>query len=93
MLFFIDYDKISNGAVIRNRRDGDGYQLPNRPDKSFKKLFNENKISVTERDKMLILSDDNGIVWTEFFGVSERCRVNKDTKSYINISKVGKTND
>ena len=39
--FFIDYDKISNSAVVRNRRDGDSYQLPNRPNKSFKKLFND----------------------------------------------------
>ena len=90
---FIDCDKISNGAVIRNRRDGDGYQLPNRPDKSFKKLFNENKISVTERDKMLILSDDNGIVWTEFFGVSKMCKSDGNTKKFIKITKVGKNND
>ncbi len=91
--FFIDYDKISNSAVVRNRRDGDSYQLPNRPNKSFKKLFNESKTSVHERDKMLILSDDNGIVWTEFFGVSKKCKIDENTKKIIKISKVGKNND
>ncbi len=91
--FFIDYDKISNSALVRNRRDGDCYQLPGRPNKSLKKLFNENKISVFERDRMLILSDDNGIVWTEFFGVSKMCKVDKNTEKFIKISKVGKNND
>lgn len=89
----IDCDRISTNAVLRNRRDGDSYQLPKRPNKTLKKLFNERKTENHSRSKMLILSDAQGIVWTELFGVSERCRVNKDTKSYIKISKVGKTND
>ncbi|MBO5333776.1 MAG: tRNA lysidine(34) synthetase TilS [Clostridia bacterium] len=89
---FIDCDKISTNAVLRNRRDGDSYQLPKRPNKTLKKLFNEKKIENRSRGEMLILSDDNGIVWTEFFGVSSRCKSNKDTKKYIKISKVGKNN-
>lgn len=90
---FIDCDKISNSAVVRNRRDGDSYQLPGRPNKSFKKLFNENKVLISEREKMLVLSDDNGIVWTEFFGVSNRCKTDENTKKFIKITKVGKNND
>ncbi len=90
---FIDCDKISNGAVVRTRRDGDGYQLLNRPNKSLKKLFNENKVSICDRERMLILSDDNGIVWTEFFGVSKMCKADENTKKFIKISKVGKNND
>ncbi len=91
--YYIDCDKISNGVILRNRRDGDEYQLPNRPNKSFKKLFNENKISVSKRDRMLILSDNNGIMWTEFFGVSKNCKINDNTKKIVKISKVGKNND
>lgn len=89
---FIDCDKISTNAIVRNRRDGDSYQLPKRPNKSLKKLFNEKKIENRSRGEMLILSDDNGIIWTEFFGVSVRCKTDKDTKTYIKISKVGKNN-
>ncbi len=89
----IDCDKMLCNVTIRNRRDGDGYQLPRRPNKSFKKLFNENRISVYDRDKMLILSDDNGIVWTEFFGVSNRCRIDNNSERIIKILKVGKNND
>lgn len=90
---FIDCDKISNSAVVRNRRDGDSYQLPGRPNKSFKKLFNENKVLIGEREKMLVLSDDKGIVWTEFFGVSKKCKANENTKKFIKITKEGENND
>ncbi len=91
--YYIDYDKISTDVIIRNRRDGDAYQLQNRPTKSFKKLFNEYKISVSKRNRMLILSDDNGIIWTEFFGTSKKCMTDDNTKRIIKISKVGKNND
>ena len=66
--------------------------MPKRPNKSLKKLFNEKKVEGHRRGEMLILSDDNGIVWTEFFGVSSRCKIDKETKKYIKISKVGKNN-
>lgn len=89
----IDCDKISFNAVVRNRREGDSIQLSGRPNKTFKKLFNENKISLYERDRMLVLSDENGIVWTEFFGVANRCKSDKYSKKIIKISKVGKNND
>lgn len=90
---YIDCDKISTDVILRNRRDGDEYQLPDRPNKSFKKLFNENKIPVSKRDRMLILSDNNGIMWTEFFGVSKKCKIDDNTKKIVKISKVGKNND
>lgn len=89
---FIDCDKISGNAVVRNRRDGDSYQVPKRPNKTLKKLFNEYKIENHSRGEMLIISDDDGIVWTELFGVAGRCKIDKETKKYIKILKVGKTN-
>lgn len=89
----IDCDKISFNTIVRNRRDGDSIQLGGRPNKTFKKLFNENKISVCERDRMLVLSDEKGIVWTEFFGVAKRCKPDKYSKKIIKISKMGENND
>ncbi len=89
MDFLIDYDKIHGELVVRNRAEGDEFHPINRVNKKLKKLFNEEKIPVTEREKMIILSDDNGIVWTEFFGTSHSCRVTKDTVKCIKISVVG----
>ncbi len=88
----IDCDKISNDVILRNRVEGDFYKLPRRPQKTLKKLFNENKTALNNRDKMLIVSDGDGIVWTEYFGVAERCRVDGVTKRAVKIQRVGEIN-
>ena len=89
MDFLIDCDTILGELFIRNRIDGDSYQPAGRVNKKLKKIFNEEKISVNKRSKMVILSDECGIVWTEFFGVAERCRVKNKTQKCIKISVVG----
>ena len=85
----IDCDKIIGRLTIRNKIDGDSYQPANRVNKKLKKLFNEEKISVFERSKMLVLTDDCGIVWTQYFGVAERCKIKNNTEKCIKISVVG----
>lgn len=86
---FIDCDKISSDVLVRNRRDGDSYKPANRGTKTLKKLFNEAKTSVCERSEMLILTDNEGILWTEFFGVSEYCKANENTEKFVEIIKLG----
>ncbi len=85
----VDCDKIVGTLSVRNKIDGDSYQPANRVNKKLKKLFNEEKISVYERSKMHILTDECGIVWTEYFGVSERCKIKNNTEKCIKISVVG----
>ena len=85
----IDCDKICGNLTIRNRIDGDAYQPTKRVNKKLKKLFNESKKTVSERDKMLILLDECGIIWTEYFGVADRCRIEKNTKKALRIYVVG----
>lgn len=89
MDFLLDYDTIFGELSVRNRKDGDSYCPAGRVNKKLKKLFNDEKISVSKRSEMLILSDDKGIVWTEFFGVADRCRVKNNTDKCIKISVVG----
>lgn len=86
---FIDCDKISSDIFIRNRRDGDLYKPANRGTKTLKKLFNEAKTPVCQRSEMLILTDNNGIIWTEFFGVSEYCKADENTEKFVEIIKLG----
>lgn len=86
---FIDCDKISSDVFVRNRRDGDFYKPANRGTKTLKKLFNEAKTPVCDRSKMLILTDNKGIVWTELFGVAECCKADKTTAKFVEIIKLG----
>lgn len=86
---FIDCDKISSDVFARNRRDGDIYKPANRGTKTLKKLFNESKTPVCDRSKMLILTDNEGIIWTELFGVSEKYKADKATEKFVEIIKLG----
>ncbi|MBR5543958.1 MAG: tRNA lysidine(34) synthetase TilS, partial [Clostridia bacterium] len=65
------------------------YQPANRVNKKLKKLFNECEVSVYERSKMLIISDDNGIIWTQYFGVADRCKIDNNTNESIMIYELG----
>lgn len=86
---FIDYDKISSDIFARNRREGDSYKPVNRATKTLKKLFNESKTPVCDRSKMLILTDSEGIIWTELFGTSEHCKADAATEKFVEIIKLG----
>lgn len=81
-----DYDKISGKLFFRNRIFGDEVCLIGRKcTKSLKKLFNEAKIPSSERSRILMLCDDDGIVWIDGFGVAERVKLTDATKKVLII--------
>lgn len=81
-----DCDKIKGRIFVRQRKDGDKVLLYTRGcTKKLKKLFNESKISLEERSKISIVCDDEGIVWVENFGVSQRCCVDDNTEHFKEI--------
>ncbi len=82
----IDCDKISGELVIRNKCEGDFFKPVKRVNKKLKKLFIEENIPIYKRSRMIILADEQGIVWTEYFGVAERCKIDKDTSNGIKVS-------
>ncbi len=84
-----DYDRICGKLTIRNRIEGDCYCPMGRVNKKLKKLFTEKGVSVYKRSKMLIISDEKGIVWTEYFGVADRCKINKNTNNGVMIYVLG----
>lgn len=85
----VDCDKICGRLTLRNRLEGDAYCPLKRVNKKLKKLFTENNISVANRSRMLIMTDEKGIIWTEFFGVADRCKIENNTKSSVMITVMG----
>ncbi len=61
---------IEGELFIRYRREGDSYYYGGMTHK-LKKLFNDKKIPVTERDTLPILCDQKGILWVPGFGVRD----------------------
>jgi len=81
-----DYDKISGKLIFRNRIFGDEICLRGRKcTKSLKKLFNEAKIPPTERSRIIMICDEEGIIWIDGFGIAERVRLSDATKTVLII--------
>ena len=80
----VDYDKIVGNLVLRNKEGGDKVKLAYRKcSKSLKKLFNEEKISPEDRNKILVISDDLGVIWVQNFGADQRVNVTPDTRNIL----------
>lgn len=81
--FLFDLKKDISNFEFRTRKQGDVFCPQNRNcTKSLRKFFNELKIPVQERNELGILVDKscNQIVWIESVGVSEKYKINKNTK-------------
>ncbi len=85
-LNFCDADKLKN-AVFRTRRSGDRFRFPNAGhSKSLKNLFSERGIPAEKRYNVIILADENNILWIDGIGVSDFAKVTDKTKKVIKIS-------
>jgi len=77
----IDFDKLPENSIFRNRRPGDKFSFPFRNvTKSVKKIFNEMKIPLSQRDHIPILACSEGIIWIDRIGVSRYYIPTKNTK-------------
>lgn len=84
----IAYDNINENTVIRNRRNSDRFKKAGRGvTKTLKKLFNEEKIPVEERNNIPIIANNNEVLWIEGFGVSESAMIKPDTEKMMVIFK------
>jgi tRNA(Ile)-lysidine synthase len=88
----IDCNTLSGKLVLRTRKAGDKFTFSKRNvSKSLKKLFTEENIPIEIRDKIPVLSDDNGVVWVYGFGVTKRNCADKHSDNIILVR--GKNND
>lgn len=70
---FLDCGKIQGSVIIRPRKPGDTIQLQGRThSKSFKKIFQEQKIPIPLRAKLFVLQDEQGVIALEGVGIAQR---------------------
>jgi tRNA(Ile)-lysidine synthase len=81
-----DSKKIIDPVTIRTRYNGDVIQpLGMKGKKKVKKIFQENKISLEQRESYPILCFGNDIAWIPGICVSEQFKVNSQTTSILRI--------
>ncbi len=83
----LNYDLIKGNLVVRNRRPGDSMipcGMTGR--KKLKDIFIDSKIPAEERDRKLILADDENILWLEDFRIHNSFKISSSTNKILNIN-------
>ncbi|MBM6861983.1 tRNA lysidine(34) synthetase TilS, partial [Clostridium saudiense] len=81
LIKFFDYDKIEEGIIIRNRKDGDKMvPIGMKGTKKLKDIFINSKIPKEIRDIIPIVCFDEKIAWVVGVKVSEQFKVTSNTK-------------
>ena len=86
----LDYDLIKGKLIARSRRAGDS-MIPcgMTGSKKIKDIFIDLKIPAEDRNKKLIIADDDNILWLEGYRISDRYKVSAATKKILKISMGG----
>ncbi len=86
-----DGDRVSSeGLCFSSRYPGDCFTDKKRGvTKSLKKLFNEMKIPVHERNAVAVLHDGENVVWIENIGVNAKYIPDTNTQKIITVKKDG----
>ncbi len=85
---FFDGGKISDNLILTSRKEGDRFTFKNRKvSKSLKKLFNEMKIPLNEREIKAVLRDGENIIWVEGVGVNAPYIPDENTEKIFYIKK------
>lgn len=85
-VFVADANKISEMLCLRTRKAGDKIFIGKRRcSKTLKKLFTEDKVELAERNRLLILSDENGLIFLEKYGIDASRQPDKTTKKFLII--------
>lgn len=87
---YIDMDKLPADTVLRSRRNGDRiFPLGAPGEKKLKEFFIDKKIPREQREKLILLASGNEILAVIGIIVSEKIKVDEETRNIIIIKAVG----
>lgn len=83
---YFDLDKIKGSILVRSRKSGDRFSpLGMRGSKKLKDLFIDLKIPQGKRDHIPLLCFDDDIAWILGYNISDKYKVDKNTKNILQI--------
>jgi tRNA(Ile)-lysidine synthase len=85
-IVYLDYDKIQQPLVLRNRRDGDRFQpLGMNGRQKIKSLFINQKIPRYKRNQIMLLADSSSVIWIENMRLSDRIKISSQTINVLSL--------
>lgn len=87
--FYFASGSICGNIIVKSREQGDRIRFLGRKcTKSLKKLFSEAKLNGTDKGKIPVLCDENGVIAVYGFGIAEHCAAKKgDDVIKVTITK------
>ncbi|OPY82382.1 MAG: tRNA(Ile)-lysidine synthase [Smithella sp. PtaU1.Bin162] len=83
---YFDLNKIRFPLVLRNRREGDWFQpLGMVGRQKLKSFFIDHKISRQKRDEIMLLADEQSILWIENMHLNDRVKITPETKKVLEL--------
>lgn len=83
---YFDYDKITRGLCIRNKREGDYFVMDQfGHEKSLRRFFIDAKIPRENRDKQMLLADGSHIIWIFGHRISEAYKITESTEHVLQV--------
>ncbi len=87
---WLDYDKIKDSFQIRTKRTGDYLIIDDAGHKkSLKEYFVNEKVPGPQREKVLLLTDENKVLWTIGYRISADVKISDQTKRILEIRMTG----
>ena len=83
---YLDLDKIQQPVILRNRRDGDMFQpLGMKGRQKIKSLFINRKIPRHKRNEIMLLVDQNSVIWIENMHLNDRVKISPQTINILSL--------
>ncbi len=87
----VDLAKVKLPFIVRKWKEGDKFQPLGMKGKSKKvsEFLRDEKLSLFEKEAVLVLESEGAIVWVVGHRSDERFKITKDTKEILRISRLG----
>lgn len=83
---YADMDKIQFPLVLRNRRAGDWFQpLGMVGRQKLKSFFINHKITQQKRNEIMLLADQQGVIWIENMHMNDQVKITLETKNVLEL--------
>ncbi len=83
---YFDLDKIHFPLVLRNRREGDWFQpLGMAGRQKLKSFFINHKITQQKRREIMLLVDQQSVIWIENMHLNEQVKITPETKNVLEL--------
>jgi tRNA(Ile)-lysidine synthase len=83
---YISADKISDRFILREWKAGDKfYPLGTKGSKNVSDFLNDKKVSSFEKNRQLVLLNDNRIIWVVGYQIDNRFKITDQTKKVLKL--------